>query len=53
MMFNRVIMVMNLTLAPVPLALLKDEMLGKPGKPSLRKVIMPEKNLIQRTTSSS
>ena len=35
-------------MTPDSLALLKDEMLGKPGKPLFRKVIMPEKNLIQK-----
>ena len=38
----------ELDLTPDPLAMLKDEMLEKPGKRSLRKVVMLEKNLIQK-----
>ena len=35
-------------MTPDSLALLKDKMLGKPGKPLFREVVMPEKNLIQK-----
>ena len=38
----------ELDLTPDPLAMFKDEMLEKPGKRSLRKVVMLEKNLIQK-----
>ena len=38
----------ELDLTPDPLAMLKDEMLEKPGKRSLRKFVMLEKNLIQK-----
>ena len=38
----------ELDLTPDPLAMLKYEMLEKPGKRSLRKVVMLEKNLIQK-----